>query len=170
MTGPGPRRFGISSKTEFPRHDAALWQEMAGLGWTGLLVPESLGGSDAGMTAAAIVIEGLGAHTTPGPFLSSAVLATTLLCHGASAPMEQWLPALASGESIGAVAVTGPGGRVTDLNFELSSRVTGNGGRTLSGTASFVLDGAEADVLIAGALDPDTGVPLVVALPTPFPR
>lgn len=74
----------------------ALWQALAGqLGLAGLLVPESLGGVEAGPREAAVVLEELGRAVAPVPFLTSAVIATTALLEAGD---EQHLPALASGE------------------------------------------------------------------------
>ncbi|MEM9491440.1 MAG: acyl-CoA dehydrogenase family protein, partial [Myxococcota bacterium] len=55
--------------------DPALHRELAELGWTGLLVPDSLGGSQLGYLAAALVIEESGRALLPGP-LWSTLLAT----------------------------------------------------------------------------------------------
>src|SRR5262249_35255154 len=96
-----------------PAADEALWKEMADLGWCALLVPESLGGLDAGLVPVTIVLRELGAHVTPSPLLSSAVLATSLLALAPErAPAQQWLPGLAEGGARATVAVTGPSGRV----------------------------------------------------------
>ncbi|MEJ7584671.1 MAG: acyl-CoA dehydrogenase family protein, partial [Acidimicrobiales bacterium] len=54
-----------------------VWQAMADLGWVGLLVPESQGGSGRGLLEMMVVLEEMGRLPLPGPFLSTAVLATT---------------------------------------------------------------------------------------------
>jgi alkylation response protein AidB-like acyl-CoA dehydrogenase len=55
---------------------ARLWSQLVELGWVGLLVPEEHGGSGLGMVDLVVVQEELGRRVLPGPFLSSAVLAT----------------------------------------------------------------------------------------------
>src|SRR5437763_786037 len=90
--------------------DRPLWAAMAELGWCGLLVPGEYGGAAAGMAAAVVVLEGLGAHVAAAPYLTSAVLATQALARGRPEPAAEWLPRLAAGEAVAAVALTGYGG------------------------------------------------------------
>jgi len=54
----------------------ALWSTLVDLGWTGLFVPEALGGTGAGLLELCIVAEQMGRLPLPGPFFSSAVAAT----------------------------------------------------------------------------------------------
>ena len=60
----------------------AAWSALArDLGLAGLLVPERLGGAGAGPREAMVVAEECGRACAPVPFLTSAVLATTVLVH-----------------------------------------------------------------------------------------
>src|SRR6266508_3201040 len=54
-----------------------LWSKIADLGWLGLLVPEEHGGLGLGLVDVVVVQEEMGKLPFPGPYLSSAVLATT---------------------------------------------------------------------------------------------
>jgi alkylation response protein AidB-like acyl-CoA dehydrogenase len=149
--------------TEGGGFDGELWKEMAGLGWTSLLVPGEFEGAGAGLWAAVIVLEGLGYHTTPGPFLSSAVLTVTALAAAPSTALrKRWLPGIASGKVIGAVALAGTSGRSHVDLLPLTWRGDSGGGH-LNGVAPFVLDGAAADVLIVGARSSDG--PVLLAVP-----
>ncbi|MHB1711897.1 MAG: acyl-CoA dehydrogenase family protein, partial [Acidimicrobiales bacterium] len=56
--------------------DPDLWRALVDLGWTGLVVPESLGGAGAGLSDLCIVLGETGRVPMPGPFFSSAVYAT----------------------------------------------------------------------------------------------
>ncbi len=58
---------------------ADVWSGLVELGLTGLLVPEEHGGAGAGATEAAAVLDELGRACSPAPYLSSAVVATTVL-------------------------------------------------------------------------------------------
>src|SRR5207302_1536707 len=79
-----------------------LWGTMAGLGWLGLLVPEARGGLGLGMLELTVVQEEMGRAVFPGPYLSSAVLATlAALALGAT----ELLAPLAGGERRGTVAL-----------------------------------------------------------------
>ena len=65
---------------------SALWRALAEqLGLAGLLVPEDLGGAEAGPREAAVVLEELGRAVAPTPFLTSAVIATTALLRAGAA-------------------------------------------------------------------------------------
>ena len=44
-----------------------VWQKLADIGWLGMLVPESYGGSGNTLTDAAVVYEELGRGPVPGP-------------------------------------------------------------------------------------------------------
>ncbi|MDF1603528.1 acyl-CoA dehydrogenase family protein [Nocardioides sp. YIM 152315] len=79
-----------------------LWSAFVELGLPGLLVPESLGGAGASAREAAAVLEELGRAAAPSPFLTSSVIATTVLVALGDTTI---LPALASGEQTAALLV-----------------------------------------------------------------
>lgn len=81
---------------------APLWSAFVGLGLPGLLVPEELGGAGASAREAAAVLEEIGRAVAPSPFLTSSVVATTVL---AALGDTEILPALASGEQTAALLV-----------------------------------------------------------------
>ncbi|GAB2996677.1 acyl-CoA/acyl-ACP dehydrogenase [Amycolatopsis acidiphila] len=119
--------------------DRELWRRITDqLGLAGLVVPEEHGGAGAGHVERAIVLEELGRTLAPVPFFASAVLATdTALALGDS----ELLPRLASGEVIGALAVSKTWG-------PLDVRATEHdGGWTLDGQAPFVISGDIADTV-----------------------
>uniref|UniRef100_UPI00114C9249 acyl-CoA dehydrogenase family protein n=1 Tax=Streptomyces lushanensis TaxID=1434255 RepID=UPI00114C9249 len=92
-------------------YDPGLWTSLtAGIGVSGLLVPEKLGGQGAGAREAAVVLEELGRRVTAAPFLTSSVIATeTLLaCDGGSTrstDVAGLLTALAHGHRVAVLAV-----------------------------------------------------------------
>jgi alkylation response protein AidB-like acyl-CoA dehydrogenase len=134
-------------------HDPDVWTEMAALGWLGLLVPERHGGAGAGLVEASIVSEELGRRVVACPFLGSAVLATSALVLGAEpAQQERWLPSLATGDAIGAAALTGATGRLDPSLPGVVLRRDGNRVH-LDGTVAFVPDAHVADVLVIAARD-----------------
>jgi alkylation response protein AidB-like acyl-CoA dehydrogenase len=81
-----------------------FWDELAGLGWLGLHVPEEHGGSGFGLAELAVVLEELGRAVAPGPILPT-VLAAAVISRMADDD-EAWalLPGLADGSTPGAVA------------------------------------------------------------------
>ncbi len=79
-----------------------LWKALsADLGLAGLLVPEAHGGGGASAREAAVVLEELGRSVAPVPFLTSAVVATTVLLDSDS-PL---LGSLAAGDMTAALVV-----------------------------------------------------------------
>src|SRR5580700_4812869 len=56
-----------------------LWKDFAGLGWVGILIPEAYGGMDLGYVEAGVLMEEMGRTLTPSPFLSSSVLAASVI-------------------------------------------------------------------------------------------
>ena len=81
---------------------APLWSAFVELGLPGLLVPESLGGAGATAVEAAAVLEELGRAAAPSPFLTSSVVATSVLV---ALGDETILPSLASGEQTATLLV-----------------------------------------------------------------
>ena len=56
-----------------------LWKRVAALGWPGLLVPASFGGSEGSLLDVALLIEEMGRACFPSPFIASSVVATSLI-------------------------------------------------------------------------------------------
>jgi len=135
--------------------DAGVWRSLAEqLDGTGLVVPERYGGSGAGPVELAIVCEQLGRSLYGGPYLSSAVLATTLLVAlGDDAANAELLPPLARGERTATVALDEGDGSGDPATLATIATQT-SAGWTVSGTKRFVLDGASADSLLIVAEGP----------------
>jgi alkylation response protein AidB-like acyl-CoA dehydrogenase len=104
--------------------DEALWKELCELGWPGIAISEEYGGQGLGTIELSILCEELGRVVAPVPFLASAIAACVIEQAGSEAQRERWLPGLASGETIGALA------------------------GAVDGTAELVVSGAEADVIV----------------------
>lgn len=128
--------------------DDRLWRALVELGWTGLLVPEALGGAGAGLAEMSIVLTEMGRVPLPGPFFSSAVLATVA---ARALGAEDLLSALAAGRTRGTVALHEPGHG--DPLHAIATRARRKGGTwVLDGVKPLVLDGhtAEWAIVVAG--------------------
>src|SRR2546427_377737 len=124
--------------------DEKLWRQMAELGWPGLLVSPELGGSGGSMLDVVLLVEQMGYACLPGPFITSAVVVTSLLAAAANADQQKrLLPALASGELITTLALTEENGSGDPDDVALACRVPGR----LTGRKLFVKDAHVADVL-----------------------
>lgn len=139
---------GVQAIALDPRGFAAdLWKEIATLGWPGLLVPPELGGSGGSLGDALALVEELGRACFPGPFIASAVVATTALAAAGGRRAQTLLRGLAAGERICALAVLEEPGRLESEAVALPVEAPGR----LTGTKRFVADAHVAtDVIVVG--------------------
>lgn len=122
-------------------------------GLIGLSVPEEFGG--AGMLQdyrfRAIVNEeviGAGAGSLAGAFGIQDDLAVPYLVHmGTQEQKEKWLPRMASGEILGALAMTDPGAG-SDLRGIKTNAKKVDGGYILNGAKTFISSGKTADIVV----------------------
>ncbi|OYU68923.1 MAG: acyl-CoA dehydrogenase [Alphaproteobacteria bacterium PA2] len=130
--------------------DAAAWNEMAEMGWAGVIIPEEFGGSDFGYLSMGLILEELGRTLTASPLLASGLgAASALVLGGSAAQKSEWLPKIAEGAAIGALAVD-EGAHHAPEKVALAATKSG-AGYSLSGAKSFVLEGLAANVLIVSA-------------------
>jgi alkylation response protein AidB-like acyl-CoA dehydrogenase len=125
-----------------------LWKQFAEMGFTGIMVPEAHGGMGMGHVEAGIVLEEIGRNLTPSPFLTTAVAAVEAL-KASGRLSEEWLPKIASGDAIVALAID-EGAKHHPRHGDMRAERSGNGFK-LSGTKSFVLNGHVADMMIVAA-------------------
>lgn len=130
--------------------DRVTWAAMAEMGWAGVLTPEDHGGVGLGLVEAGVIAEQMGRTLTASPFMSTAVLgATAINGFGSDEQKSEWLPGMASGEKITAVAVD-EGRKHNPFGVTTTAERSGNGFR-LNGKKSFVMDAHIADALIVSA-------------------
>ncbi len=132
--------------------DPEVWSQMAEqLGLQSLIIPEEFGGQGYGYVELIVVLEEMGRALLCAPFFSTVVLATnTLLVADDAAANAAILPGIASGETIATLAITEPNGKWDESGIEATAANEG-GTWKLSGTKSYVIDGATADVIIVAA-------------------
>lgn len=116
----------VNSDRDF---DPVMWQTMADMGWTCLLVPEELGGLGLGVNAMMSVAEEVGRYAIPEPLLEVAVASTVLLSEvDVSAQSSSLLEGLIGGETI----------PISCLAAEVSMKRTDDGAITLNGQVTNV--------------------------------
>ena len=87
-------------------YDAASFAQMAEMGWTGVIIPEAFGGSELGVRAMGLVLEETGRTLAASPLHASALVgASALMLGGSDAQKTHWLPKIAAGEAVAALAV-----------------------------------------------------------------
>ena len=130
--------------------DRGLWKDMAEMGFTGVMVEEEHGGVDMGFMAAGLIAEQMGRNLSASPFLSTAILAATALREGGSDEQKSnWLPKIAGGEAIIALALD-EGAKHSPAGTSATAVKSGNGFK-LNGHKAMVVDGHVADAFIVAA-------------------
>jgi alkylation response protein AidB-like acyl-CoA dehydrogenase len=124
-----------------------VWGAVVDLGWTGLLVPEEHGGLGLGLVDLVVVQEELGRALFPGPWFSSAVLATLA---ARRLGLDDRLASLSAGATRGTVALDELGHG--DPVARVRTRARRSGGRwLLDGLKPVVPDGHTADWALVAA-------------------
>jgi alkylation response protein AidB-like acyl-CoA dehydrogenase len=134
-------------------YDRDLWKGLAEMGFLGVAIPESYGGTGAGHLELCVIAEEMGRALAPVPFSSTVYLAAeALLLAGSEAQKQKWLPRIASGEAIGTLALFEGKGNPSPQSIRLAAS---NG--TLDGVKKPVADGAIADFAIVAARTASSG-------------
>ncbi len=140
----------VMASDGYPR---ALYEQVAKLGWNGLIVPEQFGGAGLGMLEMAMLLEEGGYAAMPGPFLFSSAIATgALKLVRSSEPTGKWLKAIAEGKAIGTVAINDRTGSIDPR--DLTTIATKNGeALRINGVKSNVPYAEIADFIVVVARD-----------------
>jgi len=132
-------------------NDRSIWKALAELGATGVLIPESHGGSGLALLDAALVAQSLGHAVTPTPFLASAVMVPVALADEVGEQVAAWLRGVAAGELAFGVAATETFSVRENAGVELRR------GR-LHGKAMMAIDACDADFVLLATGDSQLAV------------
>src|SRR5580693_9962051 len=123
-------------------YDPAVWTQMAEqLGLQSLIIPEEFGGAGFTYVELIVVLEEMGAALLCAPFFSTVALAANaLLTSGDDDAKKNFLPGIASGETIATLAITEDNGKWDFSGIELAATQK-DGGWVLDGHKMFVIDG-----------------------------
>ena len=139
-------------------HAAALWKDIAEMGWIGAAIPEEFGGAGLGYEGLCVLAEEMGRSLAPVPFASSAYLAAEAILLAGSTPQKRrYLPRIADGSTIGCFALAEGQGNPSPA--AIGARVAGGG---LTGVKWPVADGGIADLAIVAARDEANEIALYV--------
>lgn len=135
------------------QYHASFWETAKEQGWTALALPEAYGGLDLGLVELGLIAFQIGRSLAGAPFLTSSFgAARAILDFGDEGLRNDWLPKLASGDAIGAVAFA-------EGQAVMGASVGFADGK-LTGTKPGVSGGLHADVAVA--LANDHGMPVLV--------
>jgi len=131
------------------KYHEGFWTTAKEQGWTALALPEAYGGLALGLVELGLIAHQAGRTLSGAPFLTSSFgAAKAIELYGSDTQRARWLPGLASGEAIGAVAFA-------DGADPLPARPTlALAGNRLNGVAQGVSGGLFADVAIVFASGP----------------
>jgi len=130
-------------------HRPELWQQLAQIGLTGLTIPEEFGGAGQGALENVVVYEELGRALASSPHFVSCVMAAGVLARGGNeAAAKEWLPKIASGDSVLSIAWFEP-----DTSSDPRAVSTSVDGGRLTGVKTLVPFASAAERLVVVARD-----------------
>lgn len=128
-------------------YDPAVYATMASLGFPGIVIPEAFGGSDFGWLSLGLVVQETARTLSASPLVASAIAASAIVLGGSEAQKARWLPGIADGSIVAALAVDeGP----RHNPAAIATCVTADG---LTGTKAFVAEGDSAHLFVVAAVD-----------------
>jgi acyl-CoA dehydrogenase len=139
--------------------DRAMWTKAGEAGLLCATMPEQYGGAGGTFAHEAVInreiaLAGLDCFGAP---LHSGIVAPYILHYGSEEQKQRWLPRLATGELVGAIAMTEPGTGSDLQGVRASARKSGNG-YVLNGSKTFITNGQQANlVIVVAKTDPKQG-------------
>jgi len=148
---PAWRKAGV-----VPRH---IWTKAGEMGLLCASVPEEYGGAGGDFRHEAVIIEqqqwkGVDGF---GITLHNAIIAPYITAFGTEEQKRRWLPRMASGELVTAIAMTEPGAGSDLQNIKTTAIKDGNG-YVINGSKTFISNGQTANlILVCAKTDPTQG-------------
>ncbi len=154
------RRF--LAKEAVPHHDAweeqgyvdrELWRKAGANSFLCMSMPEAFGGSDADKLYGAIQMEEISRASVSGIgfTLHSEIVAPYILHYGTEAQKAKYLPLLASGEMVGAIAMSEPAAGSDLQGVKTTAIKQSDGSYLLNGSKTFITNGWHADLVVVVA-------------------
>jgi len=138
-----------------------LWHRLGDAGLLGVDLPESLGGCAAGVATCLMICEEISRQGFGGLASGYNIHANIVMPYvhhlGSQAQQAHWLPRMASGEVLGAIAMTEPGAGSDLAAMRTTAQQTAEGWK-LNGSKVFITNGLLADmVIVCAKSDPAAG-------------
>jgi alkylation response protein AidB-like acyl-CoA dehydrogenase len=140
--------------------DRAVWTKAGENGFLCATLPEQYGGAAADKLYSVIEMEELarGGYTGIGYGLHSEIVAPYILHYGTDEQKQRWLPKLASGEMVGAIAMSEPAAGSDLQGIKSTAIKQADGSYVLNGSKTFITNGWHADlVIVVAKTDPAAG-------------
>ncbi len=139
--------------------DKSVWKKAGGNGFLCMSMPEEYGGSGADRLFSMVLIEEQARinNSTLGWGLHSEIVAPYLLNYGSDALKRKYLPKMASGDMVGAIAMSEPGAG-SDLQAVKTTALRKGSGYVVNGSKTFITNGWNCDlVIVVAKTDPAKG-------------
>jgi len=146
-----PKSFVKQMEQDDKGYSPELWEEIANLGWIGLVFPEEYGGSGMSFLDLSVLLEEMGRACLPAPFFSTVVLSgLSILDIGSEEQKRQYLPEIANGKAIFSLALIEPALGYEPKAIAVEASPDGNA-YVVNGTKLFVPYANTADCLLCVA-------------------
>jgi alkylation response protein AidB-like acyl-CoA dehydrogenase len=139
--------------------DREVWKKAGEAGLLCTSMPEAYGGADADKLYSVVLFEEIArqGYTGLGFGLHNEIVAPYLLSYGTDAQKAKYLPAMARGEIVGAIAMSEPAAG-SDLQGIRSTATDAGDHFLLNGSKTFITNGWHADlVIVVAKTDPSAG-------------
>ncbi len=139
--------------------DREVWTQLGAAGLLCAGIPDDYGGAGGSFAHEAVInrefaLAGLDSIGAP---LHSGIVAPYILKYGTEEQKKRWLPKLATGDLVGAIAMTEPGAGSDLQGVKTSAKKSGNG-YVLNGSKTFITNGQHANLIVVVArTDPAAG-------------
>ena len=133
--------------------DRSAWLGLGAMGALLPSIPEEYGGLGATFAYDAAILEDLETivpEMVSGVSVSSGIVAHYILKYGTEAQKQRWLPGMARGELIGAIAMTEPGTGSDLQNVRTTARHDGDD-YIINGAKTFITNGQSCDLIVVVA-------------------
>ena len=133
--------------------DREVWRKAGANGFLCMSMPEAYGGADADKLYSVVQMEELsrGGFSGIGYGLHNEIVAPYLLHYGTEAQKQRYLPRFASGEMVGAIAMSEPAAGSDLQGIKATAMEQPDGSYLLNGSKTFITNGWHADLVIVVA-------------------
>ncbi len=139
--------------------DRDVWRKAGENGFLCMSLPEEYGGAGADLLYSVVQMEELarGSYSGIGFSLHTEIVAPYILRYGTEVQKKRWLPRLAKGELVGAIAMSEPGAG-SDLQAVKTTALRDGDHFVINGSKTFITNGWHADlVIVVAKTKPEAG-------------